>query len=173
MGKLREYRAVVLSGLAVTAVLAAVYFWAWKAEETDSRFTYAEHLFREGTVNEIDIQIAEEDWQNILENPLAEEYHHANVVINGETAGNVAIRTKGNTSLTFVASSDSDRYSFKLDFDYYEDGGNYYGLKKLNLNNNYSDSSSMREYLSYKILDAMGVPVPGCGYTHVTVNGEE
>lgn len=173
MGKLREYKAVVLSGLAVTAVLAAVYFWAWKAEVTDSRFTYAEHLFREGTVNEIDIQIAEEDWQDILENPLAEEYHRANVVINGETAGNVAIRTKGNTSLTFVASSDSDRYSFKLDFDYYEDGGNYYGLKKLNLNNNYSDSSSMREYLSYKILDAMGVPVPGCGYTHVTVNGEE
>ncbi len=31
----------------------------------------------------------------------------------------------------------------------------------------------MREYLSYKILDAMGVPVPGCGYTHITVNGEE
>ena len=173
MGKLREYRAVVLSGLAVTAVLAAVYLWAWKAEETDSRFAYAEHLFREGAVNEIDIQIAEEDWQDILENPLAEEYHRANVVINGEMAGNVAIRTKGNTSLTFVASSDSDRYSFKLDFDYYEDGGNYYGLKKLNLNNNYSDSSSMREYLSYKILDAMGVPVPGCGYTHITVNGEE
>ena len=78
MGKLREYRAVVLSGLAVTAVLAAVYFWAWKAEETDSRFAYAEHLFREGAVNEIDIQIAEEDWQDILENPLAEEYHRAN-----------------------------------------------------------------------------------------------
>lgn len=173
MGKLREYKAVVLSGLAVTAVLTAAYFWVWKAEETDSRFAYAEHLFREGTVNEIDIQIAEEDWQDILENPLAEEYHRANVVINGEMAGNVAIRTKGNTSLTFVASSDSDRYSFKLDFDYYEDGGNYYGLKKLNLNNNYSDSSSMREYLSYKILDAMGVPVPGCGYTHITVNGEE
>ncbi len=173
MGKLREYRAVVLSGFAVTAVLAVVYFWAWKAEETDSRFTYAEHLFREGAVSEIDIQIAEEDWQDILENPLAEEYHRANVVINGETVRNAAIRTKGNTSLTFVASSDSDRYSFKLDFDYYEDNGNYYGLKKLNLNNNYSDSSSMREYLSYKILDAMGVPVPGCGYTHITVNGEE
>lgn len=173
MEKLREYRAVALSGVAVALFLAAAYFWVGKAEETDSRYAYAEHLFREDAVNEIDIQIAEADWQDMLENPLAEEYHRADVVINGETVGNVAIRTKGNTSLTFVASSDSDRYSFKLDFDYFEDGGNYYGLKKLNLNNNYSDSSSMREYLSYKILDAMGVPVPGCSYTHITVNGEE
>lgn len=173
MGWIKEYRTVALSGLAVLLFLAAAYFWVGRAEEMDSRYTYAEHLFREGAVSEIDIQIAEEDWQDMLENPLAEEYHRADIVINGETVGNAAIRTKGNTSLTFVASSDSERYSFKLDFDYYEDGGNYYGLKKLNLNNNYSDSSSMREYISYKILDGMGVPVPGCGYAHITVNGEE
>lgn len=87
--------------------------------------------------------------------------------------GNVAIRTKGNTSLTSVANSDSDRYSFKIDFDYYDDNSNYYGLKKLCLNNNYADSSNMREYIGYKIMGEMGIPVPGCGYSHITVNGEE
>lgn len=173
MEKLREYKAVILAGLAVLLFLAAAYLWVGNAGETDTRYTYAEHLFREGVVNEIDIQIAEADWQDMLENPLAEEFHCADVVINGETMGNVAIRTKGNTSLTSVASSDSDRYSFKLDFDYYENGGNYYGLKKLNLNNNFSDDSNMREYISYQILDEMGVPAPDCGYAHITVNGEE
>ena len=104
----------------------------------------------------------------MLENPLEEEYHKANVTINGETIGNVAIRTKGNNSLTSVANSDSDRYSFKLDFDYYDNNGNYYGLKKLCLNNNYSDNSSMREYISYKIMGEMGLDVPECAYSHIT-----
>ena len=95
------------------------------------------------------------------------------MTINGETVGNVAIRTKGNNSLTSVANSDSDRYSFKLDFDYYDDNGSYYGLKKLCLNNNYSDNSSMREYISYQIMGEMGLDVPECAYSHITVNGEE
>lgn len=135
--------------------------------------TYAEHLFGEGTVNEINIEIDEADWEDILENPLEEEYHRADITINGETINNVAIRTKGNTSLTSVANSDSDRYSFKVDFDYYTDGGNYYGMKKLCLNNNYADDSNMREYIAYKIMGEMGLPTVGCGYSHITVNGEE
>ncbi|MBR5590215.1 MAG: CotH kinase family protein, partial [Anaerotignum sp.] len=97
----------------------------------------------------------------------------ANLNINGEVVGNVAIRTKGNTSLTSVANSDSDRYSFKIDFDYYDNNGNYYGLKKLCLNNNYADNSYMREYIGYKVMEDMGLPVPACGYSHITVNGEE
>ena len=85
----------------------------------------------------------------------------------------MALRTKGNNTLTSVASSDSDRYSFKIDFDYFNDGENYYGLKKLNLNNNYGDASYMREYISYRIMGEMGIPVPATSYTHITINGEE
>ena len=75
---------------------------------------------------------------------------------------------RGNNSLTSVASSDSDRYSFKIDFDYYDDNSNYYGLKKLCLNNNYSDNSSMREYISYKIMGELGLDIPQCGYSNIT-----
>ncbi len=170
---LREYRKLFLSGAAVLLFLGAAYFWVSHAEEKDSAYAYAEKLFQEGMVNEINIEMDEADWQDILENPLAEEYHRADVTINGETIGNVAIRTKGNNTLTSVASSDSDRYSFKIDFDYYDENGNYYGLKKLCLNNNYGDSSYMREYISYHILEEMGISTPGCGYSHITVNGEE
>lgn len=151
---------------------AAAYFVVGNVE-MKNKYAYAEHIFQENVVNEIDIQIDEADWQDMLENPLEEEYHQANVTINGETNGNVAIRTKGNNTLTSVANSDSDRYSLKIDFDYYDDNGNYYGLKKLCLNNNFGDSSSMREYISYKIMGEMGIPVPGCGYSHITINGEE
>lgn len=173
MEKLKEYKMLLFSGLAVLLFLAAAYGIVGRAEPMDSQYTYAEHLFREDVVNEINIEIDETDWQDMLENPLEEAYYRADVTINGETIGNVAIRTKGNNSLTSVANSDSDRYSFKLDFDYYEDGGSYYGLKKLCLNNNYGDSSNMREYISYHILEGMGIPTPACGYSHITINGEE
>lgn len=171
MHVLKKYKMILLSGLLVVVFCVAAYFLVERADSATD--TYAAHIFQEDTVNEINIEIDEADWQDILENPLEEEYHKANVTINGETVGNVAIRTKGNTSLTSVANSDSDRYSFKLDFDYYDNNGNYYGLKKLCLNNNYSDNSSMREYISYKIMREMGLDVPECAYSHITVNGEE
>ena len=171
MHVLKKYKMLLLSGLLVVVFCVAAYF---VVERVDSAAdTYAAHIFQEDTVNEINIEIDEADWQDMLENPLEEEYHKANITIKGETVGNVAIRTKGNNSLTSVANSDSDRYSFKLDFDYYDDNGSYYGLKKLCLNNNYSDNSSMREYISYQIMGEMGLDVPECAYSHITVNGEE
>mgnify|MGYP002982560844 CR=1 FL=1 len=173
MHVLKKYKAVLLSGLLVVVFCVAAYCAVGRADSADSQYTYAEHIFQDDTVNEINIEIDEADWQDMLENPLEEEYHKANITINGETVGNVAIRTKGNNSLTSVASSDSDRYSFKIDFDYYDDNSNYYGLKKLCLNNNYADNSSMREYISYKIMGELGLDVPQCGYSNITVNGEE
>lgn len=172
MHVLKKYKMILLSGLLVVVFCVAAYCAVGRADSAESH-TYAEHIFQDDTVNEINIEIDEADWQNMLDNPLEEEYHKANITINGETVGNVAIRTKGNTSLTSVANSDSDRYSFKLDFDYYDNNGNYYGLKELCLNNNYSDNSSMREYISYKIMGEMGLDVPECAYSHITVNGEE
>lgn len=171
MHVLKKYKMILLSGLLVVVFCVAAYFLVERADSAVD--TYAAHIFQEDTVNEINIEIDEADWQDMLENPLEEEYHKANVTINGEIIGNVAIRTKGNNSLTSVANSDSDRYSFKLDFDYYDNSGNYYGLKKLCLNNNYSDNSSMREYISYKIMGELGLDVPECAYSHITVNGEE
>lgn len=170
---LKKYKMILLSGLLVVVFCVAAYCAVGRADSAESQYTYAEHIFQDDTVNEINIEIDEADWQDMLENPLEEEYHKANATINGETIGNVAIRTKGNNSLTSVANSDSDRYSFKLDFDYYDNNGNYYGLKKLCLNNNYSDNSSMSEYISYKIMGEMGLDVPECAYSHITVNGEE
>lgn len=172
MHVLKKYKMILLSGLLVVVFCVAAYCAVGRADSAESH-TYAEHIFQDDTVNEINIEIDEADWQDMLEKPLEEEYHKANVTINGEIIGNVAIRTKGNNSLTSVANSDSDRYSFKLDFDYYDNNGNYYGLKKLCLNNNYSDNSSMREYISYKIMGEMGLDVPECAYSHITVNGEE
>ncbi|MEF2795908.1 MAG: CotH kinase family protein [Hydrogeniiclostridium sp.] len=130
-------------------------------------------LFDPFSVMEIDLSVDEEDWQEMLDNALAEEYISCDLTVNGTTYYHVGVRPKGNTSLTTVASSDSDRFSFKFEFDHYVDGQTCEGLDKFVVNNIQSDSTWMKEYLSYQILTAAGVPSPLYCYAHITVNSEE
>lgn len=134
---------------------------------------YAEKLFDKNAVSTIDIQMDPEEWQNMLDNALQEEYVKCDVVINGETIYNVGIRPKGNTSLTQVANDpNTDRVSFKFEFDHYVKGQTYYGLDKLVVNNMYADATYMKEYLSYDLMDYMGIKMPLYAFTSITVNGE-
>lgn len=133
--------------------------------------TYEQALFGTDLIT-VDIQIAQDDWQDMLENALEEEYHVANVTINGQTFENVGIRTKGNTSLSQVASSDSDRYSFKIEFDHYQDGQTCWGLDKLVLNNLISDATYLKEYFVYDMFAFLDMPVSDYGMAEITVNGE-
>ncbi|HJJ47797.1 MAG TPA: CotH kinase family protein [Methanocorpusculum sp.] len=123
-------------------------------------------------VTTVNLTISEENWQDMLANPTAEEWHLASAEINGDVYDGIAIRTKGMTSLSQVASSDSDRYSFKLKGDEYVTGQTFAGLNKFVLNNNYQDPTSMREYLSYELLTKLGVPTPLYAYAAVYINGE-
>jgi spore coat protein H len=129
-------------------------------------------IFEKDRVVDVSIEINEEDWQSMKDNARLEEYHSANITIDGVTVENVGIRTKGNISLQAVAGSDSDRYSFRIKFDKYEKGQSLLGLDELCLNNMYADASYMREYLHYEVLRAMGCNVPETVFTNISINGE-
>lgn len=135
------------------------------------RQQYESSLFGADLVT-VDIRISDADWQDILENPLEEAYHVCDVVINGTTFANVGIRTKGNTSLSEVANSGSDRYSFKLEFDHYQDGQTCWGLDKLVLNNLMADATYIKEYLVYDMFAYLDVPASLYSMAQLTVNGE-
>jgi len=128
--------------------------------------------FNLSVVNDLYINISTENWQDILENPLDEEYHETSITFNGVTLDSVAIRTKGGSSLSSVAQSTSDRYSFKLDINEYVDGQKFFGLKKFTLQNSFNDPSYMREVIAYELLDEMGVATPKNSYVNFYVNGE-
>ena len=135
--------------------------------------SYEARLFDTSYVHTIDIEISDEDWADLLENPTEKTKYKVNVTIDGETTNNVSFATKGNTSLSSIASDDStDRYSFKINFGKYVDGQTYYGLDKLNLNNIYADSTYMKDYLSYQLFNYMGVDAPLTSFISVTINGE-
>ena len=95
------------------------------------------------------IDIVMDDWDGFLDTCTNEEYTICTVVIDNESYKNVGIRAKGNTSLTQVASYGNDRYSFKIEFDHYDNTKSYYGLDKLSLNNIIQDNTYLKDYLSY------------------------
>jgi len=134
---------------------------------------YESKLFdTEETIN-IDIQMSDDDWSKMLANATAEEYYVCDVVINGKNISNVAIRPKGNTSLSAIAKDpDNDRYSFKIEFDHYVYGQSYYGLDKLILNNNYADATNMKEAVVYDMYQYLGADASLYNYAKVSVNGE-
>ncbi len=132
---------------------------------------YASRLFNTSAVHTIDIVM--NDWDSFTENCTDENYTNCTVVIDGESYRNVAIRAKGNTSLTSVKSYGNDRYSFKIEFDHYDDSVSYYGLDKLCLNNIIQDNTYMKDYIVYRMMDEFGVDAPLCSYSYITVNGED
>ena len=132
---------------------------------------YENRLFDNTRVHTIDIVM--NNWYEFIDNATSEEYYAANVVIDGEAYKNVGIRGKGNTSLSTVSSLGSERYSFKIEFDQYDSSITYHGLDKLSLNNLIQDSTMMKDYLTYTMMNAFGAAAPLCSFVYITVNGED
>ena len=156
----------------VLALLLSLHLPSFAQAMGGVRQQYEGNLFGTELVT-VDIQMDADDWQEMLDNAINEEYYVCDVVINGQTFSNVGIRPKGNTSLSQVASSDSDRFSFKIEFDHYQDGQTCWGLDKLVLNNLMSDAAYIKEYLVYDMFDFLDMPASEYAMAQVSVNGTD
>lgn len=167
---------VVLMTVAMILSLGAVGYSSKLTElfgGTGVSMEYESKLFDTDEVMTVDIEMDEDDWSDMLANVMSEEYYVCNVVINGKRVNNVAIRPKGNTSLSAIVNDpDSDRFSLKLEFDHFVDGQTCYGLDKLILNNNYADSTNMKEAVIYDMYQFIGADASLYNYAEVSVNGE-
>lgn len=156
--------------LAFTLIIALLFMNAEKfgIQKEVTVMGYESTLFDTSRVHTIDIVM--DDWDEFTENCKSEEYYSCTVVIDNEAYKNVAIRGKGNTSLSQVSN---DRYSYKIEFDHYDSTNTYYGLDKLCLNNIIQDNTYMKDYLTYQMMNEIGVASPLCSYAYITVNGED
>ena len=173
----KYFNAVVAVAVAVAVLFTSVFLYLSHDEKAvevmaASAVMPYEELFDRFEVMDICINIAEEDFASMMNTPLAEEYKQCDVTVNGTEYTDVAIRTKGNTSLSQVAATDSDRYSFKLEFDHYDKNKSLEGLDKLVLNNLFSDATYVKEYIAYDIFRYIGVETPYYAFVNITINGE-
>lgn len=158
---------IILSVDNVSAAIAATQEGSKSNEEIID-----DQVFPHYQVIDVNIEIDEEVYAEMINNAMDEEYVLADITYNGYTFNNIAIRPKGNSSLRDVANAGGDRFSFKVDFDKYIDGQNMFGITKLNLNNLFSDDTLMAEYLGYEMLQDMGAVASDTTYTSLSINGE-
>ena len=164
---------ICIAAIALTLVITILFMCGGSLGliENIKAMKYEGTIFDSSYVHQIDIVM--DDWDSFIEGCESEEYSPCTVVVDGNSYKNIAIRAKGNTSLSSVKSMGSQRYSFKLEFDQYEDGKNLDGLDKLCLNNLIQDNTMMKDYIVYQMMNDFGVDTPLCSFAYITVNGED
>ena len=176
-----EHKHITAIVVVITAIAVALCFLAMGFSDSIEEYIggegvtmeYEYRLFNTDEPIQIDIRMDEDEWQDMLNNASAEIYYVCDVVINGQKLYNVAIRPKGNTSLSAIAMDpNNNRYSFKLEFDQYVKGQTCYGLDKLILNNNYADATNMKEAVIYDMFKYLGADASLYNYAVISVNGE-
>lgn len=139
--------------------------------DTDE-ITHSITNLEEITVHKASIELTDEDWKDILDNAIEEEFHTATITYDGITLENVAFRTKGNSSLSSIVNSDSERYGFKIKTNKYVDNQYLNGTNEFVLNASFSDPSYLREYITYGASDFLGLITPETEFVELTINGE-
>ncbi len=162
----------VLLSLIVSIFLIVMGNIQKEGKDTRTEPLYATKLFGTDIIS-VEIIADEDEWQKMLENAMNEEFIMADVIVNGTKFEKVGIRPKGNSSLSQVAQSDSQRYSFRLQFDKYVKGQTCFGLTSFVVNNMLGDNTYMKEYISYDLMKEIGVDAPYFGFSNISVNGKE
>lgn len=173
MSTSRHLGAVVAGVMALCLILTVVFIngEAVGITKASASPAYAARLFDTSRVHTIDIICG--DWEGFLASCEDEEYIKIDAVIDGESYKNIAIRAKGNTSLSMVKQYGNNRYSFKIEFDHFQKGESCHGLDKLSLNNIIQDNTFMKDYLVYRLMGEFGADAPLTSFAFVTVNGED
>lgn len=146
---------------------------SWKARtlEVTQAFSNTDAVtFETNVVENIYVTIENSLWQDLVDSALEKEEYSVSVTYKGVTLEEVSFRTKGNSTLSQVAATDSERFSFKIDTNEYVSGQKLLNLKKLNLNNGYNDPTYMRETISYNIMRNLDLPAPKTSYVNVYIN---
>ncbi len=171
-----KYTTPICIGIVAAMLLTTILFVfgeSFGLLVSQTEMPYVESLFSTDRVHTLDIVVEEDDWQEMLDSASDKEYIAASIVLDGNSVKNIGLRTKGNSSLSSIVSSDSDRYSFKIEFDHYQTGQTYYGLDKLALNNIVQDDTYLKDYISYQMMNGFNADSPLCSFIYITVNGED
>ena len=103
-------------------------------------------------------------------NAAPREYVAGDITINEDQRfEGVGVRLKGSYSFQGL----NRKAAFKVKFNWDHPGRRFLGLEGLTFNNMIQDRANIHEWLSYRILTAIGVPSPRSGYVWLTVNGAD
>jgi hypothetical protein len=121
-------------------------------------------IFDDTTLPEVRIYLEQDSLDLILNGDVNSDHEYPATFIFkadavSDTVESIGFRLRGNTSRY------SQKKSFKVSFNTFVDGREYYGLDKINLNGEHNDPSIMRTKLSWDFIDY--ADIPGSRVNHV------
>ena len=137
-----------------------------------------DHVYPQDYVVEIRLDFADGDWASMINDfidDFIKDYRPAAFFFGDEESlPEIGARFKGFSSLLFIMDQNLTfdptlNYPLKLNFDYYG-GERFHHQDKISLGNNWSDRSYMRERLTARAYEAMGVPVAQTAFAGVEVD---
>ena len=106
------------------------------------------------TLNDVWLHVNARDWQDLHTHYLDDTYYPVDFEWQGTRIRNSGIRVRGN------ATRNDHKPSFRIDFNRYVDGQDFFGLKAIVLNNQWHDQSMLHDRLSMLVFRRMGIPAP-------------
>ena len=129
-------------------------------------------VYDDSSVGKVEIYIdsLSLEWMYEYDNVESDSIHEAYIFFkNGsinDTITQVGFRLRGNTSRT------SHKKSFKLDFNHFVPGRDFYGVEKINLNGEHNDVSIIRSKFSWDIFESIEMVAPRANHIEVYINDE-
>ncbi len=133
---------------------------------------YYDELFAKD-IMDIKITMSGDDTFLMWETPSEENYYNCDVAINDIPWKNCAIRVRGKKNTEDVFESGSNKYSYKLDFNEYDNKNEFYKLDGMYLHNMIEDSSYIGQYISFKMMEKLGAKMPYYTLARVQINDEK
>ena len=150
--------------------LVFLLFLPWHAVFCQSLFPDAGPVFDDRNLAKVYITIDQADLEAIyaspdsyVEYPATFRFERGALVFNIDLVG---FRLRGNTSRY------SAKKSFKVSFNSFIAGQQFFGLDKMNLNGEHNDPSVMRAKLGWEICREMGVPASRANHVLLYINDQ-
>jgi spore coat protein CotH len=114
----------------------------------------ADALLDGSALNDVWVHINARDWEDLHTHYLENTYYPVDFEWQGVKVRNSGIRVRGNTT------RNERKPSFRVDFDRYVDGQDFFGLKAIVMNNSWHDPSMLHDDLSMLLFRTAGIPAP-------------
>jgi len=127
-------------------------------------------LYDDSQVARVDVTIDPEAITWLYQNEQSDSefvasVHFQNANIN-ETVDSIGFRLRGNTS------RNAQKKSFKISFNTFVSGREFYGVDKLNLNGEHNDPSIVRSKLCFDHFQTIGMKASRANHVEVYINGQ-
>ena len=126
----------------------------------------SDDFFNPEALQRVDIWLNDQDWSKLKAAFQENTYYPADLTWNGITVYNIGIRSRG------LGSRSSTKPGLRVDFDRYNSGQHFLGLKSFVLDNLTQDKTGIRETAAMRFFTRFGgIPAPRETHTRLYING--